>query len=247
MKLLPAIALSLAAAGACAQGEPEAYIFSPLVEAGEREIDSKAGLARDRDGRSYWGASVGLSYGLTSWWAAELTAKWRRDVGERAGYDAWEWENRFQLTPTGAWPFELGLLVELERPRDAAEGWELNYGPLLQMEPTLAGMPLRLNFNAIFQRRWHADEPAPTTLQLQWQLRTRRGEEAIDVGLQGFDHVGPWDDWAPRSRQSHVLGPALFGEFELAGTEVKWELGALFGTGGVAPKTTLRTQAEIEF
>lgn len=244
-RLLAILALLLFSVAVRAQGEPEAYVFSPVVEQGELEIDSKAGIARDRDGRSYWGASVGLSYGVTSWWAAEFTAKWRRDVGEHAGYDAWEWENRFQLLESG--PYVLGFLAELERPDDSSEGWEFNYGPLFQAEPTLGGVPLRINFNTLFQRRWQADEPAPITLQLQWQLRTLHGEDAIDVGLQGFDHLGPWDDWAPKSRQSHVLGPALFGTLELGGSDIRWEIAALFGTGGGAPKTTLRTQAEIEF
>ncbi|RZU02080.1 hypothetical protein [Rivibacter subsaxonicus] len=238
------VATSLAAA---AEMQPEAYVFSPIVEQGELEMDNKAGISRDREGHSAWGASVGMSYGLTSWWAAELTAKWRRNVGESAGYDAWEWENRFQFTPTGRYAFELGFLLEIERPREHAEGWELNFGPLFQTEATLAGMPLQFNFNALFERSWRADEPEPTELQLQWQLRTRRGGEALDVGLQGFDHFGPWDDWSPRSKQSHVLGPALFGKLEAAGTEMRWELGLLFGTGGAAPRTTLRTQLEIEF
>lgn len=242
-----AAVLAAASLGALAETQPEAYVFSPIVEQGELELDNKAGISRDRDGRSAWGVSTGLSYGLTSWWAAELTAKWRRNVGEGAGYDAWEWENRFQFTPTGRYPFELGFLLEIERPRDSAEGWELNFGPLFQTEATLAGMPLQINLNALFERSWRADEPEPTALQLQWQLRTRRGDEALDIGLQGFDHFGPWDDWAPRSTQSHVLGPALFGEFEAAGTELRWELGLLFGTGGAAPRTTLRTQLEIEF
>lgn len=237
----------LVAALAQAQGEPEAYVFRPTVEQGELEIDSKAGIARDRDGHSYWGASAGLSYGVTSWWGSEFTLKWRRDVGEPAGYDAWEWENRFQLTRSGEQPFELGVLAELERPDDSAEGWEFNYGPLFEAEPRIAGISTRLNFNAIFQRRWHAEAASPTTLQFQWQLRTLRGDDALDIGLQGFDHVGPWDDWASKARQSHVLGPALFGRFELGGSDVRWELAALFGTGGAAPKTTIRTQAEIEF
>src|SRR5689334_802979 len=99
---------SLAVAG------PADYVFTPNVEYGEREIDFKAGTAKssgqDRDSA----ASIGFGYGLTERWFTEFYAKYERPPGEGTRFDAFEWENRFQLTEQGRFPFDLGFVIELE-------------------------------------------------------------------------------------------------------------------------------------
>lgn len=235
--VLAALAWPLSAA----QAGPADYIFSPVVEHGEREIDSKAGIARDRDGRSAWAGSVGLEYGLTSWWAAEGTVNFGRAVGHRTRVDSLEWENRFQLTTTGLRPYEIGLLLEVERAMRSGEGWELRYGPLLQAR----WGALQGNLNLLFERRLRAQTQEPTGFGYQWQLRLHGGG-AIDWGAQGFGELGRWDRWAPRSAQSHILGPVLFAR--LGGEDdAQVEAGVLLGTGGAAPEATLRLQAMIPF
>ncbi len=114
--------LILAAGGAAAHANPADYIFSPVVEQGEREIDSKAGIARDRDGRSFWGGKLGVEYGFTAWWAAEATVNFGREPGESTRVQSLEWENRFQLTESGRHPWEIGLLFEVERERESSDG-----------------------------------------------------------------------------------------------------------------------------
>ena len=44
--------------------------------------------------------------------------------------DAFEWENKFQVTEAGEYPVDLGFIVELERPQDRSEGYEMRVGPL---------------------------------------------------------------------------------------------------------------------
>lgn len=238
-----------------AQAEPADYIFSPVVEEGEREIDSKAGLAHDRDGRSAWSASIGLEYGFTAWWASEATINFGREVGGSNEIDGYEWENRFQLIGDADDDHVLGFLFEVERARRSSEGYELRYGPLLQ--GTWHGV--QANLNLLIERRLHADDEAGDgddeasplegrhpVFAYQWQLR-RPGESAWDVGLQGFGKLGRWDDWAPRSQQSHILGPTLFARLGDDDEDPQVEAGLLFGTGGAAPRRTLRLQAMIPF
>ena len=53
---------------------PGDYIYSPIVEEGEREIDMKFGTHTPRgiqDSRQS-GASIGFGYGVTSWWFTEI-------------------------------------------------------------------------------------------------------------------------------------------------------------------------------
>jgi len=243
LTLKNSIALILFVGCAAAQADPAEYIFSPEVEKGEREIDSKAGIARDRDGRSFWGGKHGVEYGFTSWWAAEATVNFGREVGESAKILSLEWENCFQLTEAGAQPYEIGLLFEIEREQDRADGYETRYGPLLQWHSGA----LQTNLNLLFERQLGADGPQTRTeFGYQWQLRWH-GDAAIDWGAQGFGGLGRWDRWAPRSEQSHILGPAAFMALGDDDDDGEAEAGLLFGTGGAAPRITLRVQAMIPF
>lgn len=237
------LALLLSACASAARADPADYIFSPVVEQGEREIDSKAGIARGRDGRSEWGGKLGVEYGFTAWWASEATVNFGREAGERTRVLSLEWENRLQFTETGAQPWEIGLLVELERERESADGYELRAGPLLQGH----WGALQANLNLLFERRLHADAgQTATEFGYQWQLRWHR-DSGFDIGAQGFGALGRWDRWAPREEQSHILGPAVFARLGDDDDDAQVEAGLLFGTGGGAPRQTLRLQAIIAF
>lgn len=97
-----------------AQAEPGDYINTPIVEEGEREIEFKAGTAKSRDGTRESQYSLGLGFGVTGWWFTEVYAKWHKEPGSATGFDAWEWENRFQFTETGKYPVDVGFLFEIE-------------------------------------------------------------------------------------------------------------------------------------
>ena len=222
---------------------PNQYVVTPTVEEGEKEIDLKTGFERFRDCSSGAATSLGLGWGATSWWFTELYAKWHRPAGEAGGFDAWEWENRFQLTPTGRYPVDVGLLLEIERPKDRSEGYELSYGPLLQAEwDRWQG-----NLNLILERHVRASTPSDTELNYQWQVKYR-ASQAFEWGVQGFGGVGRWDRWAPSSEQQHQVGPAVFGKVRTgAGQGIRYNAALLFGANQAAPRTAVRFQAEYEF
>lgn len=222
-------------------GSPAQYIFSPEVEQGEWEIDSKAGISRDRAGRSRWAGSLGVEYGLTRWWGSEVTLNFGREPGGNTRIDGLEWENRFQLWSAADGRSVVGWLFEAERARERDEGVELRYGPLLQRRFGA----WQANLNLLLERRVRSDDPEPTTFHYQWQWRRPRAS-GWDLGLQGFGDLGRWDRWAPRREQSHILGPVLFGRFG-DDESPAYEIGWLFGTGGAAPRHTLRLQAMVPF
>ena len=79
-------------------------------------------------------SSIGFGYGVTQRWFTELYRKYEGSTGEGTHFDAWEWENKFQLTETGQYPVDVGFIVELERPKNRNEGNEVRFGPLFQTE-----------------------------------------------------------------------------------------------------------------
>ena len=240
---LAALAPSVLLLPQTANANPAVYVATPAITEGEREIEFVHGAQRLRDGSSATGTALKFGYGIRSWWAAEVGVLWHREPGDRFGYDAWEIENRFALTEPGRYPVDLGLLVEVEKPKDRSEGWELRYGPLLQGQ----WGALQANLNLLFERHLHAAEPSVTEFGYQWQLRWR-ADPKLDWGAQGFGATGPWRHWSDRSEQSHQLGPALFGRTKVSpGAALKYDAALLFGTGGAAPKRALRARLEYEF
>lgn len=239
-----ALALTFLLHAAPVSAGPDDYVASPIVEEGEREIELNAGRARLRDGSSLSSETLKFGWGVNAWWRTELAAKWHRAPGEGRGFDAWEWENYFQLTETGRYPIDLGLLLEIERPKDRSEGYEVRWGPLLQAE---LGSQWLANLNVLWTKHVRAADPGEAELGLQWQLKYRLSA-SFEPGVQGFSTLGPWQHWAGADEQSHVVGPAVFGRFSLGHKQTfKYEAALLAGVGHGSPRHTLRLKAEYEF
>lgn len=239
-----ALVLSCLGLPSLALAGPSDYVISPIVEEGEREIDFKAGTAKMRDGSRESAYSLGLGLGVNSWWFTEVYGKWHKEPGARHGFDAWEWENKFQLTPTGKYPVDVGFLFEIERPKDRSEGYEYRWGPLLQAD---LGTSVQANLNLLIEKHVRAEAAGKAELGYQWQLKYRWHPE-FEYGLQGFGDVGPWNHWEPHSEQPHIAGPALFGKVRVGQKQViKYNAGLLFGMTDASPRHTLRLQAEYEF
>ena len=237
-----ALALASSVTSLPAFAGPADYVYEPAVEYGEREIDFKAGNAKLRDGGNANATSIGFGWGVTPHWFTEVYAKWHKDPAEGSGFDAWEWENKFQLTETGRYPVDVGFIVE--RPKNRAAGYEVRWGPLFQAEIT---NKVQANFNVLFQKNVRTTEPAPTELQYQWQVKYRL-QPQFEFGAQGFGELGAWNHWAPASEQAHIAGPAIFGKFRMGPKQaIKYNAAVLFGLNNGAPRNTLRLQTEYEF
>jgi hypothetical protein len=224
---------------------PADYAYVPSVEYGEREIDFKAGSWRLRDDPvRESAASLGFGYGATQWWFTEAYLKFEKLSGERAKYDAFEWENKFQLTEPNQYAVDMGFITEIEIPRERREeGYEFRAGPLIQGD---AG-PVRWNANLLFERIFRGQQPHVTEMGYQLQAKYAFRPQ-LEVGAQAFGEMGRWDHWEPGAAQNHRVGPAVFGKLKLQGREtIRYNAAWLFGASRAAPRNTLRVQAEFEF
>jgi hypothetical protein len=241
---LAALVVSCLGLPVVARADPDDYVHTPIVEEGEKELDFKAGTAKLRDGTRESAYSLGLGFGVNRWWFTEVYAKGHRLPGEGNSFNAWEWENKFQLTETGKYPVDVGFLLEIERPRDRSEGYEYKWGPLFQADVT---DKVQANVNILVEKHIRAEAPLKAELGYQWQVKYRYKPE-FEFGLQGFGDVGPWDHWETTSQQPHIAGPAIFGKLQVGPKHaISYNAGLLFGLTDGAPRNTLRVQAEYEF
>lgn len=222
---------------------PADYVYTPTVEQGEREIDYKFGTAKLPDGSSKQVTSLGFGYGATEYWFTELYLK-----RERAGNGRLtlvEWENKFQLTETGKYPVDAGLIVELEAPvNDGNEPYEFKIGPLLQTEFD----KLQLNGNVLFERKFGGGG-GPYVTEFGYQLQAKyRWQPAFEFGVQSMGETGEWNDWDDQAGQNHRAGPAIFGKLGMGSNQaIKYNAAWLFGISAAAPDHTFRMQVEYEF
>lgn len=222
------------------------YVYTPVVEQGERELDYKFGIARQTDGSSAQVTSLGFGYGATEYWFTELYLKRERAGSERLTIA--EWENKFQLTETGKYPVDAGLITEFEAPvNNSNEPFEFKFGPLLQTEFG----KFQLNGNLLFERKFghhnDGDDPYITEFGYQWQAKYR-WQPVFEFGAQGIGEMGKWNDWDTRDSQIHRIGPAVFGKIGLGNRQaIRYNAAWLAGASNAAPDHTFRMQVEYEF
>lgn len=247
-KIIVVITLALCSIANTAYAGPSEYVYSATVEPGEREIDFKFGRRSMNNRTANQSAtSIGYGYGVNENWFTELYVKYVKEYNETMQFDALEWENRFQLTETGKYPLEVGFLVEVERPKNRSEGFEVQWGPLFQTDFGKT----QWNANFLFNRNYGADIPTNTSAyyQLQGKYRYRRD---FEFGFQAFGDLGQWDHWSSTRNQGHRLGPAIFGKISLDNKQaLKYNAAYLIGKNSINGEgirgNTLRLQLEYEF
>ena len=226
---------------------PSDYVYVPSVEYGEREIDFKYGTWKlKQEPVRETAASLGFGYGVTQWWFTEAYLKYAKNSGERTKYDAFEWENKFQLTEPNQYFVDLGVITEIEIPRERREeGYEFKIGPLFQGD---AGA-VRWNANLLFERVFRGRSEEPRVTEIGYQLQAKYSlSPNFEIGAQAFGEMGKWDHWEPASEQIHRAGPAIFGKVKLGGREaIRYNAAWLHGVSSAAPRNTFRLQAEYEF
>ena len=234
--LLAAATSSFATAG------PADYVYTPMVELGEREIDMKFGSSTLPGGKQSQATGIGFGYGATEYWFTEVAFKYKSKGGKDVSQA--EWENKFQLTEIGEYAVDVGLITEVEAPLSANNPWEVKVGGLFQTE----FQKLQLNGNVLFKRKFGlAGQSYNTNILYQLQAKYRL-QPTLEFGVQGFGEMGKWDDWSKQSDLNHFFGPAFFGKLNLDNRRaVKYNAAWLFAASRNAPGNTFRMQVEYEF
>ncbi len=212
-------------------------VYSPLVVAGQNEIESRAYLNQDGQGPGHglWENDVSLAHTLNSWWKTEVyvleLAGAQQTAQQRLGY---EFENTFQLAELGRYAWTPGFLLSYEKSTRASVPDHLEAGPLLERQDGRILQDLNLIWEHEISPRF-AGKPGLRT-SYSWHFRYT---DLLQPGLEAY--LRPSD-------QSYQLGPTLHGELPGAsGHELEYSLGVVFGCNSDAPAMTWLAHIEYEF
>lgn len=214
-------------------------IYSPIVEEGELEIETRGTYTFDdrEDRDDAYKQLIGMGYGFTDRIAADAYMELKQEPQSDTDVQAVLGEVRFQLFEQGEYFLDSGLYLELER--DIVENeWEVEGKILLEKSTGDFTHTLNVIFGrAGFER--HAG-----SVELETALKTRyRYSQAFEPGIELFDSFGDIDDMGSWNEEEHAVGPAVYGK--LFGS-VRYEIACLFGISDSAGDNILRWMVELE-
>lgn len=242
-QMLLLLSVSIAALRSAAGHAADYQVYPPYVNAGENEIEARAytsgGAGPESD--SVRAVKFAAGRGITNWWASEFYLEAEQEFGETLKLEEFEWENRFQLTPQGRYPVDIGLLNENEIPRFGGDPYQLAIGPTLERD--FGRLVSMLDLLAVHQYGANATPGMSLQYRAHVEYRWRRNLTPL-AELYASNSFGA-SAVEPAQLQ---LGPGVGGQLQLGpARSLNWAVVALFGGARASPSATLLLRAEYEF
>lgn len=233
-----ALALLLLTCQQQASAGPGYYLVSIYEDEGELALNYRSWLTTETGRPRLFSPSLSLAYMPNKRWYTEAGVSWFKREGKAIESSSWNWQNDYLLTQ-GQYSFDLALHTNLQRYNDRDRGVALEFGPAWQTD---FGR-LQVNANLFLERSYGSRQSNRMQMKYQWQSKYR-WRPAFAFGLQGFGELGDWDDWAPLKKQSHRIGPVVFGSL---GHALKYEAAFLTGKLAARPAHLFNLRLEYEF
>ncbi len=242
-----ALLLGVAIAASVSSAHAADKLYYPYVTKGELEVEYFGSRSSDSDSTEYNAQKQQFSvgYGFTNWWKSELYGKFEREPQNRITFDAWEWENIFQLTERGEYWLDVGASLAYEYTP------QRNHADTIEARLLLAKDIGKTShtFNAIVEKDVSSGPKAGLESTLLWSSRYRYNQYfepgfEISSDFGELKHTGSYDN------QKHSIGPAAYGKIPLGltdrGDSLKYRIGYLFGVSQAAPSGEAIAQLEYE-
>jgi hypothetical protein len=173
-------------------------------------------------------------------WKTSLLGEWEQEPGGAFKATEVAWENIFQLTESGQYWADLGILAEYAQSTRGG-GAALELGLLAEKREGKHTATLNLVAE-------HGLAGGETELEYAFGWRYEL-DEAFEPGIELHGELGEWSAPGSLRTHSHSAGPSFSGEWEAPGGdgELKYTAAVLFGLTGTAPDSTVRLQLEWEF
>lgn len=253
-RIAPGAAAALVAAGfvtlaAATTRDAQAgfKVYAPYVEQGELEFEYRPSVTIDDDAAkdNKQKHLLGIGYGVNAWWFTEVYAEWEREAGpgETTKFEAFEWENRFQLTNPGEYWADFGLLVEYERTDDSKAPDKIEFALLFAKE---LGQ-FDATYNLIFEKEVGGGASNDVELAQAFQLKYRL-DKGFEPGIEFFSEFGAIGEMPAFDGQEHYVGPIATGVIPLndTGLKLKYNAGYLFGISDAAEDGVVKAIIELE-
>ncbi len=243
-------------------------VIHPDVDQGSFKFELLQGVTTDdiEVGEERSAHEIAIGYSFFSFWATKLAVEIANPEGEPAEYEAFEWENTFVIPGLGAHAHEhgeeehghshgeglfslgaLGLFFALEVPNEGGiETGAVEIGPIAEVELG----PVETVANLFFEIPFEEEEDAGLAYALQASIPVGEfGPGAFAFGFEAHGGAeGAFGDGVPIDEDSHVIGPAVFSEFDIGrGRKLEPRLAALFGLTEGSPDTTISLNLELKF
>ncbi len=222
-------------------------LYSPYVTKGEMEVEYFGSRSVDSDSSkdNSQKQQFSVGYGVNNWWKTELYGKFEREPQEKIKFDAWEWENIFQLTERGEYWVDVGGSLAYE--------WtpKSNTADTLEARLLLAKDIGRTShvFNAIVEKNVGSGPKDGVESTLLWSSRYRYSQY-FEPGFEISSDFGELKNTGSFNEQKHSIGPAAYGKIPMHLTEksdaLKYRVGYLFGVSDAAPNGEAIAQLEYE-
>jgi hypothetical protein len=222
-------------------------LYSPYVEEGEWELEYFGSRTNDSDAAKNNGQAhqVSVGYGVNSWWHTEFYSKFEKEPQDKTTFDAWEWENIFQLTERGENWIDVGAALAYE------------YTPQSNRADTIEGRLLLAKdfsntshvLNIILEKDVASGPKAGLEGGLLWSSRYNYSQY-FEPGFEISSEFGELKHTGNFDAQQHYIGPAAYGKIPLhmAGQfdALKYRVGYLFGVSKAASSGDAIAQLEYE-
>lgn len=222
-------------------------VYAPYVELGELEFEYRPSVTVDDNGAkdNEQKHLLGVGYGFTEWWFSEIYAEWEREpgLGNETAFEAFEWENRFQLTNPGEYWADFGLLVEYERTDDKHAPDKIELALLFAKE---LGR-FEATYNLVFEKEVGGGAGNDVELAHAFQFKYRL-DKTFEPGLEVFSEFGAIGDMPGFDAQEHYVGPVVTGVLPLGetGLKLKYNAGYLFGVSEESADGIVKAIVELE-
>ena len=212
-------------------------VYSPYVVQGQSEIEFRGHSYHDGnpDVSGSYEYLFSVAHAFTDWWKPEIYfVDYQRDSGSGQYLKTREFENTFQLTPSGEYWADVGFLASYEYRTQEGHPNIFEFGPLFEKRAGRFAHRLNLIWEKEVGSRAERKYEFRGAYSLSYQWR-----QDFAPGLEVY--YRPADD----ARQ---LGPVFYGELASArGSELEYSAGILLGVNRGAPEQTLVFRLEYEF
>lgn len=215
------------------------YVYSPHVEKGILEIESKNAFDYNDNGDDERQHKLSVGYGITSWWKLELEGEMEKEGTRGYDYTATEIENIFQFTDTGEYWLDAGAKLAYEFNDEPNSPDKLEASLLLEKRYTQFTHTANLTVEQEVGDNAN-DNP-------EWEVAWRSiylYQPMLNPGFEYYGAFGEVSHSGSFEQQSHHLGPVLTGTLYPG---LKYDIGLLFGLSDSASDQAIKFNLEYEF